>query len=125
SPPLLRTLTVLLRQHRVTALPLLLAGYERYPDNFWLAFELGNTLLDAGRYQEAVGYFRAALALRPGTHAVLNHLGLALLECNRLDEALALYDKILADDPVYVPAHNNRGIVLRRKGQPDRAIAAL
>jgi serine/threonine-protein kinase len=44
---------------------LLLAAQQRYPGDFWLNLNLGNSLMLRGNPQEAEGYFRAALAIRP------------------------------------------------------------
>ena len=38
---------------------------RRRPEDFWLNWELGDALYRDTKYQEAVTYFRIALALRP------------------------------------------------------------
>jgi serine/threonine-protein kinase len=45
---------------------LLRAAQERYPGDFWINYLLGHSL-EQERPQEAVGYFRAAVAVRPGS----------------------------------------------------------
>jgi hypothetical protein len=45
--------------------PLLSAAQARYPQDFWLNFELGWALCESRRFGDALGFYRAALALRP------------------------------------------------------------
>ena len=47
------------------------AAQERHSGDFWINFDLGNALDNGKKPEEAVGYYRAALAVRPGTVAVL------------------------------------------------------
>jgi tetratricopeptide (TPR) repeat protein len=124
SPQLLTTLGRILKQRGVDAVPLLAAAQARYPNDFWLNFGLGGALADAKKPDEAIGYYRAALALRPQTSAVYNNLGLALQAKGRLDEAIAAFQQAIALDPKLAPAHNNLGIALRAKGRLDEATAA-
>jgi tetratricopeptide (TPR) repeat protein len=113
------------------SLALLRWGRGRHPADFWLHFELGNTFYRKGEtptaveLEEAIGCFRAALALRPQASAVHNNLGAALRDKGQLDEAIAEYReaiRLTKDDAV---AHHNLGIALKAKGQLDEAIAAF
>jgi tetratricopeptide (TPR) repeat protein len=123
SPQSLIMLASVLMKAGGDALPLLTAAQRRYPQDFWLNFGLGNALRDGKRAGEAVGYYRAALALRPNATAVYTNLGAALEARGELDGASACYEKALALDPRNAVAHYNLGNVLKAQGQLDRASA--
>src|SRR5262249_22883329 len=70
------------------AIKLLRRGQQRYPADFWLNHHLGLLLSGhKGSHAEAVGYYRAALALRPDSPAVYLNLGSALVRQGEVDEA--------------------------------------
>jgi serine/threonine-protein kinase len=121
SPQLLTALGGALRRSGGDAVPLLMAAQQRHPADFWVNFDLAIALAKA-KPEEAVGYYRAALALRPETSAVYNNLGSALKAKGQLDEAIAAYRHAIALDPKLVQAHSNLGIALYGKGQVDEAI---
>jgi eukaryotic-like serine/threonine-protein kinase len=104
------------------AAPLLTAVHARYPGDFWLNFALGATLSEAGRWDEAVGYYRAALAVRPDISAAHNNLGRALYAKGRRDEAVGHFEQALRIDSKSVGAHVNLGTALGAKGRLDEAI---
>jgi tetratricopeptide (TPR) repeat protein len=110
-------------------LALLRWGRGRHPGDFWLHFELGNTInrkvetLTAVELEEVIGCFRAAQALRPEASAVHNNLGSALLRKGQLDEAIAAYREATRLNNDYAMAHYNLGDALRKKGQLDEAVA--
>src|SRR5262249_10439779 len=67
-PPLLSWLGIALRsqpENREAGLTLLKQAQKCYPDDFWLNFNLGVALYHEQQWDEAIGYCRAALALRP------------------------------------------------------------
>jgi serine/threonine-protein kinase len=105
------------------AVPLLRAAQRRYPGDFWLNLDLGNALHNANMAEEAMGYYRAAVALRPDAGAAHNNLGNALYAINDLDEAIAEYRTAIALDSQYAIAHANLGNALSKKGDLDEAIA--
>src|SRR5262249_24372949 len=77
SPHLLGTLAVALGDGRA-AVSFLRKAQLHYPGDFWLTFILALRLYQEGQHAEAAGFFRAALAVRPDTPAVLNNLGIVL-----------------------------------------------
>jgi serine/threonine-protein kinase len=93
-----------------------------HPSDFWVALALAG-LLPMSKSQtpviveEAIGCYRAALALRPRATAVLNNLGVALEKRKELDEAIACYQKAIAADPGEVAAYVNLGNALHDKGK--------
>jgi serine/threonine protein kinase/Tfp pilus assembly protein PilF len=122
SPQLATALGRALRASGGDAVQLLSAAQARFPNDFWLNYHLGGTLYDAKRWDEAIGYYRAALALRPEAVAVHYNLGIALYDKGRLDEAIAHYQQALHIEPENAQALINLGIALSAKGQLDEAI---
>jgi Flp pilus assembly protein TadD len=62
--------------------------HERHPRDFWINLRLGMLLLEVGGPAEAVGYYKTALAIRPGMALAHNNLGSALTRTNRSGEAI-------------------------------------
>jgi serine/threonine-protein kinase len=123
SPQLLAAVGVRLRRLGADPVPLLQAAQARHPADFWLNFDLGTALWEAGQGQ-AAEYFRAALAVRPDAAAVYTNLGAALQARGELDEAVAAYRRALALEPKFAPAHTSLGAALYARGQPAEAVAA-
>jgi serine/threonine-protein kinase len=111
-----------LRRTGGDAVPLLSAAQARYPQDFWLNFELGAALYLSGRYDEAVGFYRAALALRPEASPAHNGVAVALVRMGRWDQAIGHYKQALLIDPDFAQAHCNLGVALCDKGLLDEAI---
>jgi Tfp pilus assembly protein PilF/tRNA A-37 threonylcarbamoyl transferase component Bud32 len=101
---------------------LLRAAQGRLPGDFWVNFYLGYALMEKKQWGEAVGYYRAALALRPDTPAVLNNLGIALADQGQRAEAIRVYRRALALDPKLALAHNNLGAALFDQGKLTAAV---
>ena len=70
------------------------AAQQRHPDEFWLNYHMGYTLL-AEHPQEAVGYFRAAVASRPESSQAHIMLGRALHDAGDTDGAIAAFRKAI------------------------------
>lgn len=78
---------------------------------------LGRTLVHSGRFEEALGCYREALALKPDSAAILNNLGNALCYLNRLDEAEACLREALRLEADHPNFHANLGHVLLQAGR--------
>jgi tetratricopeptide (TPR) repeat protein len=124
SPQLLTALGQALLLSEADAVPLLMAAQQRHPGDFWLNVLLGSALAESKRGEEAVGYYRAALAVRPDTAAVYNGLGIALRVQGRLDDAIQQFRRAIALDPTLALAYNNLGVALQDQGRLDDAIQA-
>jgi serine/threonine-protein kinase len=122
SPLLATALARVAGEFGADAMPLLTAVQEQFPHDFWLNFELGDTLVEARRYDEAVAYFRAALALRPQVSVAHNGLGNALYLSGRPEEAVRHFHQALGIDPRSALAHVNLAMVMVDKGRLDEAI---
>ncbi len=107
------------------AVPLLRAAQRRYPSDFWLSLDLGNALLKAKQFEESVGYFRVAVALRPDSGVTHTNLGIALRHKHDLKGAIAEHRTAIRLDPQLAPAWNNLGTALREGKDFPGAIAAF
>jgi serine/threonine-protein kinase len=124
SPHLLAALGNALLWVKADPVPLLSEAREHYPSDFWLNFYLGNALVQAQKWGEAAGYYRAALAVRPNTAAVYNNLGGALLNA-RLGGAIRAYQQAIRLDPTSAPTYNGFGLAWAAEGQTGKAITAF
>jgi tetratricopeptide (TPR) repeat protein len=97
-----------------------------YPADFWINHDLAVALhSDQPRrlQEEAVGFYRVAVALRPDSPGARVNLGFVLKDLGRLDEAITAYQKAIDLKPDYAAAHNNLGTALDDKGMWKEAIA--
>jgi serine/threonine-protein kinase len=122
SPQLATALGRALDRSRGDAVPLLAAAQTRFPQDFWLNFELAGALYKARRCGEAVGYYRAALALRPQASMVHYNLGAAQIVNGQLDEAIDHLQQALRGEPKSAGVHYNLGLALHAKRRLDEAI---
>jgi serine/threonine-protein kinase len=102
--------------------PLLRRVQKEYSADFWANLILGNALLQRQPW-EAAGYYRAALAGRPGDAVGYCAVGDALRLQNLLTDATDYYQKSIRRDPRYARAHSDLGLVLEAQGRPDDAMA--
>lgn len=61
--------------------------------------EKGNSLLNEGKFEDALGYFEQALLLDPNNPELWNHKGIALRSIGRYNEAIECFNKSLEIDP--------------------------
>ena len=76
-------------------------------------------------HSEALGFYRAALALRPESPGVLLNLATALSQLDRYDEAIAVYEQAIQIKPDYATAYGSLGAEYVRQGALDKAIGAF
>jgi serine/threonine-protein kinase len=98
-------------------LPLLRSAQERWPGDFWLNHCLGGVLATQGKAQQAEGFFRAALAVRPDNAIVHANLGVVLGMQSRPAEAEKQYRRALDIEPGYTNLYTNLGRVLGAQGK--------
>jgi tetratricopeptide (TPR) repeat protein len=102
--------------------------FERYhrmvPGDFLGLAHIGSCLSALGRFAEAEGYFRRALA---GVDDPLTHfnLGLLLVVTGRAEEGIREYERALERNPMLSDARSNLATALARRGQTDRAAREL
>lgn len=83
-----------------TARALLRAAQQRYPGDFWINYLLGHSLESAWP-QEAVGYFRAAVAVRPGSDQANARLNGVLLYMNQSGADVLAWKHAVESNPSY------------------------
>jgi len=86
------------------------------------AENLGSGLRQEGRFDEAVGVYRAALERFPGHVVLLNGLGLALLDAGRTAEAASALEQAVVCAPDTPALVFNLANALRVGGDPAGAI---
>jgi tetratricopeptide (TPR) repeat protein len=82
------------------------------PSDAGVRTELGNLYFDAERYDDAMKWYSAALALDPRNVNVSTDLAVAYYYTNQVDRALKQLDYSLSIDPRHLKSLLNQGIVL-------------
>jgi predicted TPR repeat methyltransferase len=95
------------------------------PDYAEAHSNLGVTLQELGRLDEAEASYKQAIALKPDFAEAYCNLGNMLKEFGRLDEAEASYKQAIALKPGYAEAQYSLGNTLKRMGRLDEAEASL
>jgi predicted TPR repeat methyltransferase len=85
---------------------------------------LGGTLQDLGRLEEAEASYTQAIGLKPDYVEAHYNLGITLQKLGRLDEAEVSYTQAIVFKPDYAEAHSNLGATLQELGRLDEAEAS-
>jgi len=101
------------------------ATVERSPTSWVAHLNLGTTLDEAGRADEALPPLRRALELKPDHPETLNSLGNVLNRLGRPDEARPLLERAIQRQPRFAAAHNTLGATLMALREPDAGMAAF
>jgi tetratricopeptide (TPR) repeat protein len=83
---------------------------------------LGVSLVESGKVEEAIPHYRKALELNPEYPEAHNNLGVALVKAGKPEEALPHYQRALELNPNLANAHNNLGVLLAQADKLDEAI---
>ncbi len=83
---------------------------------------LGRSLSNLSRLDEAIEHYRRALRRPPINPTTCVDLGIALARQGKLDEATALFNQAIAIDPHYAAPHANLAATLAVEGHPAEAI---
>lgn len=86
---------------------------------------LGASLLQQGKMDEAIAEFQKAVDLDPKYAAAHLNLAYAYDRQGQLDMALAQYQKVIDLQPENLFAHNNLGVLYDKQGRYEEAIAAF
>jgi len=92
-------------------------------NNYQAENDLGLSLKEQGKLDEAIKHLREALRIAPGMIRSQYNLGLALAQKGDLFEAALHLSKAAEIMPNDAPVHNSLGITLARMGRLDGAIA--
>lgn len=87
--------------------------------------EIAEVYVSSGAFEEAVGEYRRALALRPTFIDIRLELAQALRDAGRAEDAHRELKTILAQNPDFVPARIHLGITLFSLGRSEDAVAEL
>ncbi len=101
------------------------ARLKANPDDLAALVTLSNMYFDAGKFDQAIGYYTRALALDPGNPDVRTDYATALHQTGHDLESLKQLDIVLAERPKFLQAMFNRGVVLRAIGRRTDAVAAF
>lgn len=86
-------------------------------------YHLGMVYATLSRYDEAIVYYRRAIALSPGFQAAYTNLGVALFEQGNYEEAIASYRTAIDLGPPSAALHVNLGNALKSINGIDEAAA--
>ena len=94
----------------------LLAGPGRpATDDTGVRYTRATTLIESGRFEEAIAELRVVLEATPDSVQALNNLGVALASLGRLDEAIAQFERALAIQPGFEDARRNLAFAREKK----------
>ena len=90
--------------------------------NYIAYTNLGASIMEQGRFTEAIGYYQKALELNPDNVETHNDWGMALMEQGQNVQAIGHFQKAIEINPNCAEAHNNLGILLAKQGRIAEAI---
>jgi serine/threonine-protein kinase len=114
--------TLIHRHQEEETRALLREAQRRHPEEFWLNFQLGYYLQDE-HPQEAIGYFRVALASRPQSGQAQMVLGRVLRDTGDEEGAIAAFSKAIELNPNGAGARD-LARVLAPRGELEKARVA-
>ena len=83
---------------------------------------LGNVLLELGKYQKAIICYQKAIQIQPNRASTHNNLGVIFNELGKNKKAIICYQKAIQIEPNYADAHNNLGEIFNELGKNQKAI---
>ncbi len=81
----------------------------------------GNQSFSARRYDEAITWYKQAIALDPDSVDANYNLGVVYGNKGMYEESIAAYNRVIAINPRHAQAHNNLGSAYEKKGMADKA----
>lgn len=100
SPEIIAWLGATLRDQGelATAIPILRLAQQKHPDDFWLNHELAECLLADNQPEDALGFARAALAVRPDSQGAKWSLVASLDQAGDIEQSKQLFTELLASN---------------------------
>ena len=95
---------------------------SKNPSAWMPHYNLGTSLLQAGKQEEAIVQFEEAARIRPELTKVHSNLGIALAQAGRIDEAVEQFEQALQINPDLAEVHGNLGHALMLSGKPSEAV---
>ena len=102
----------------------LVKGWEPKVDESEKWFDEGITLVQSGKYEEAIASYDQAIEIKPDCQDTWCNRGIALNDLGRYEEAIASYDRAIEIQPDSHQAWYNQGITLCYLGRYAEAIAS-
>jgi cytochrome c-type biogenesis protein CcmH/NrfG len=97
----------------------------RNPSDLSAVVGLASMYFDAGKFEQAIPYYKKALALDPDNPDTRTDYATVLHQTGDDLEALRQLDIVLAKDPHFAPALFNEGIVADAIGRRTEAVSAF
>ena len=94
---------------------------DRQPFNVMHVTGLANELYDAGRFDEAVPYYRRVVALDPANADLRVDLATCLYSTHKTPDAISELDTVLSANPRHANALYNRGVMESSMGNNEEA----
>jgi serine/threonine protein kinase/Flp pilus assembly protein TadD len=109
---------------RPAAIEFLGQAQQRHPGDLWLNYTMSRFLceLRPPRSERAIGFLRAALAIRPDNPIILCKLGTALHHTSQFDEAVATFREAIRLAPEMAKLHTALSGLLLRQGNLEEAV---
>jgi tetratricopeptide (TPR) repeat protein len=98
---------------------------QDYPSDFLLNMQLGALLHQHRKFGDALGYFQAAIAIRPESAPAHYYFGVVLQEIGRVEESVEQYRRATLLDPTTEDYHHRYVRRLSELGRHDAAIEHL
>jgi protein O-mannosyl-transferase len=95
---------------------------KKNPNAVAANMNLGLTLANKGRYEEAIPYYSKALQVYPNIVKTQTNLGVALLQVGKLEEAIEHFTYVTQVKPESPGGHTNLGIAYQKQGKLEDAI---
>jgi serine/threonine-protein kinase len=107
---------ILARFEKPAAVQFLRLAQQHHRDDFWINHQLAYYLysMQPPQLEEAIGFYRAAVALRPHSPGVHVNLGNALDDKGQHDDAIAEYREAIRLKKDFAMAHYNLGFTQRQ-----------
>src|SRR3954469_20739436 len=106
-------------------LPFLRRIQQARPGDFWANLRLADVLHQRKQPTEAIRYYQAAVAIRPGIALGYSKLGMELVSTGRAEEAVEPLRRAVDLEPKALPNHVWLAVALSRSGRHDGAIEHL
>ncbi len=98
---------------------------EKNPNCWVAANNLGEDLVEKGRYDEALQYFRRALQMHPGYRHALTGVASTSLRLNKYNDAIPALEELVKADPDNFFVRYNLGSAFLYAGKPQQAVEQL
>jgi serine/threonine-protein kinase len=107
------------------AVSLVRRAQQHHPDNFILTYEVGWSYGVSQQWDEQIGFYTAAVSLRPDSPCAHCALGIAQAARGQRDEGIASIQRSLKLRPKFARAHVALSIIYREKGNTDQALTEM